>query len=331
MYGQPAPPRPFTVDVGGVRLTPGGFFDLIGMARSATTADPIYTHFGSIPLEETPAEALLSPAHSRVQLRGDATEGPLHFTGYVESDFLNPTRGETPYRWRQAWGAGRWGGWAVLGGKAWSLLRPNRAGVSSDVGMMNTLVVEPAYHVGLVGARGRQFRLSRAMGDYHAVFAWETAGNFVAKATVDKRFGHAELAGFTGRRGERGVSAAGVISVAGPVRWVSQHYWSRRAAAQALGVVPRGLSGGSVLEGIEISVTRRVELYGYAGWVWAGKSSGNHLVWEYTAGGSYRIPAESMHGAFLLGVQASRIDRELWTGQSGAMNYLISTFRFTFN
>jgi hypothetical protein len=259
--------KPLTVEIGGVRLTPGGFFDLIGMQRSSTVPDPIYTRFGNIPTEDTPGESLASAAHSRVQVRADHTEGPVQLTGYLESDFLNPVAGSAPYRWRQAWGAVRWGGWEILGGKAWSLLRPNRVGVASDVAVMNTLVIEPAYHVGIVGSRPRQFRLSRTIGDYHAVFAWETGGNFLAKGTVDKRFGHLELAALAGRHDQRGLSVAAVLRATHALHVVTQQYWSKHAAAQALGVVPNGVSGGSSLEGVEIDVTRRVLVYAYAGWV----------------------------------------------------------------
>jgi hypothetical protein len=325
---QTARHRPLIVEIGGIRLTPGGFLDLIGMERSATTPDPIYTRFGAIPLGDTPGETLVSPAHSRVQLRADHIEGPLQLTAYVESDFLNPVPGAAPYRWRQLWGAVRWGGWELLGGKAWSLLRPNRVGVASDAGLMNTLVIEPAYHVGIVGSRNRQFRLSRTIGDYHAVFAWETAGNFLAKATVDKPFGHLELAALAGRRDQRGLSAAAVLRASRTLHVVAQQYWSKHAAAQALGVVPNGLSGGSSLEGLELDLTRRLNIYGYAGWVWAGRSPGNHVVREYTAGGSYRIPVPSVHGVAIWGLQYSHMSRDLWTGQSGAMDYLLASFRW---
>ena len=230
-----------------MKLHPSGFFDIVGMGRTATTADNIFTHFGTIPLSDTPGETLGSVAHSRVQLRGDSTEGPVQLTGYVESDFLNPIRGETPYRWRQYWGAVRWGKWEVLGGKAWSMLRPNRFGVASDVGVMNTIVIEPSYHVGIVGSRNRQIRLARSMGDYHAVIAWETVGNFLFKATADKKFGHVEVVALKGHHAQRGISAAATLKVAGPVRFITQEYWSKGAASQALSVVPAGIDGGSAL------------------------------------------------------------------------------------
>src|SRR4051812_2774816 len=63
---------PLVVDIEGVKLRPGGFLDLMGMERSATTTDNVYTHFGAIPLTPTPGETLVSVSHSRVQLRGDS-------------------------------------------------------------------------------------------------------------------------------------------------------------------------------------------------------------------------------------------------------------------
>jgi hypothetical protein len=317
--------------IGGIHLKPGAFLELIGLTRTATTPDTISTHFGAIPLGDTSAESLWSARHSRLWLRGDRQAGPVALTFYLESDFLNPNLNQNPYRWRQYWGAARWGNWEISGGKEWSLLRPNRKGVQSETGLMNTLAIEPAYHVGLLGTRDRQFRLTRTIGDYHAVLAWETAGLFLAKAAADKKFGHVEIAALAGRREQRGISVAATLNLTGRVRFVTQEYWSKRAAYQALGVVPAALNGGSALEGVEFSATRHVDLYSYAGWVYADRSGGNRVVREYTAGGDYRIPAPSIHGAALFSLQFSRMDRALWTGQSGALFYAMYRFRFTFN
>ena len=53
-------------------------------------------------------------------------------TIYLESDFMNFTGGQSPYRWRQYWGQAQIGRWEILGGQAWSLLRTNRSGTASD-------------------------------------------------------------------------------------------------------------------------------------------------------------------------------------------------------
>jgi hypothetical protein len=324
--------QPLTLDFEGLKLRPGAFLDLIGLTRTATTPDTINTHFGAIPLVETPSESLWSPRHSRLWLRGDRATGPVTLTFYLESDFLNPNAGQSPYRWRQYWGAVHWRKWEISGGREWNLLRPNRFGVQSDTGTMNTLVPEPAYHVGLDGTRDRQFRLTRNFGDYNAVFAWQTNGLFLARVAVDKKFGHIELDSIlAGHHGQHGISAAAYLNVSKRVRVETQEYWSKRAAYQALGVVPTNVDGGNALEGLEFFLTPRIDAYAYAGWAYAARSGGNRVVREYTVGGDYRIPIPSLHGLALFSLQLSRMDRALWIGQSGVMSYAMYRFRYTFN
>jgi len=324
--------QPVTLDLEGLKLRPGAFLDLIGLTRTATTPDTINTHFGAIPLVDTPDETLWSPRHSRLWLRGDREEGPVTLTFYLESDFLNPNANQNPYRWRQYWGAVRWGKWEVSGGREWNLLRPNRIGVQSDTGTMNTLVPEPAYHVGLDGTRDRQVRLTRNFGDYNAVFAWQTNGLFLGRVAADKKFGHVELDSIlAGHHGQHGVSASAYLNVSKRVRYETQAYWSKRAGYQALGVVPANVDGGNLLQGVEFFVSPRVDLYGYAGWAYAERSGGNRVVREYTAGGDYRVPITGLHGAALFSLELSRMDRALWTNQSGAMFYAMYRFRYTFN
>jgi hypothetical protein len=324
--------QPLTLSVDGLKLRPGAFLDLIGLTRTATTPDTINTHFGAIPLVETPDESLGSPRHSRLWLRGDLAEGPVGVTFYLESDFLNPNANQNPYRWRQYWGAIHWGKWELSAGREWNLLRPNRFGVQSDTGTMNTLVPEPAYHVGLDGTRDRQVRLTRNFGDYNAVFAWQTNGLFLGRVAADKKFGHVELDSIlAGHHGQHGISAAAYLNVTRRLRYETQAYWSKRAAYQALGVVPANVDGGNVLQGLEFLFSSRVDVYTYAGWVYAERSTGNRVVREYTAGGDYRIPMASLRGVALFSLEFSRIDRAVWTGQSGAMFYAMYRFRYTFN
>ena len=324
--------EPLTLSVDGLKLRPGAFLDLIGLTRTATTPDTINTHFGAIPLVETPGESLWSPRHSRLWLRGDRSEGPVTVSFYLESDFLNPNAGQSPYRWRQYWAAIHWGKWELSAGREWNLLRPNRVGVESDTGTMNTLVPEPAYHVGLDGTRDRQVRLTRNFGDYNAVFAWQTNGLFLGRVAADKKFGHVELDSIlAGHHGQHGVSASAYLNVSKRVRYETQAYWSKRAGYQALGVVPANVDGGNLLQGVEFFVSPRVDLYGYAGWAYAERSGGNRVVREYTAGGDYRVPITGLHGAALFSLELSRMDRALWTNQSGAMFYAMYRFRYTFN
>src|SRR5690242_478772 len=281
--GEPQPPQ--WTD-GNLTVHPHGFLEVIGMSRSETTADSVSTHFGNIPLTDTPAEGVASIAHSRLMLNSDYTLPKLNgkFAVYLESDFLNSKADAAPFRWRQYWGAFRMGGWELLGGQAWSLLRPDRAGVETEKNLMNTDVIDPAYHVGIAGARKRQVRLSRALGKQHAAVVWESNGDFEAKLTTDRGAGHFEIAGLTGHQGRRAVQASGVVNVTSRVRLIAQQYAARRAINEALGFVPSGINGASTLEGIEAQARHDLEVYSYAGLVYADRSAGNRLVRQYSAG-----------------------------------------------
>ena len=326
-------PGPVLVHLGALTLRPTGFFESIGMSRSATTPDSVSTKFGKIPLSDTPGESLGTARHSRLMLKGDLPAGPVRFSAYLESDFMNFTARQSAYRWRQYWGQAQIGKWEILGGQAWSLLRPNRVGTASDEGTMNTDVIDPAYHVGLLGSRVRQIRVTRGMGIYKAALAWEGDGNLVAKIVRDSSHRHFELGGFGGRFGRRGVTAAASIGLAPRLRFTTQQYWSKRAAYQALGVVPAGINGVSTLEGLEAQVKRNLEVYSYAGLVYASRAdlSANRLVREWTAGINQKIGVPSARGSILMSLQYSHLDRAVWDGKAGAMDFVMYRFRYCFD
>lgn len=184
--------------------------------------------------------------HTATSLPGQAV-----FTTYLEADFLQPA-GQAPWRWRQYWGELSLGKWRLLGGQGWSLLRPNRFGIESDNDLLNTLVVEPAYHVGLTGARRRQVRLTRDLSHGNtAAFEWESGGRFQAKMTHDwGRRAHVEGALFTGTRNRLGFGISQVMSVKPRVRLVGEQFWSRGGGPEMLGILPPGVHAYSVLEGV---------------------------------------------------------------------------------
>lgn len=326
-------PGPVLLHLGALTLRPSGFLDMIGMSRSATTADSVSTKFGNIPLADTPDESIGSARHSRLMLKGGLAAGPVTFNGYLESDFMNFAAGQSSYRWRQYWGQAVIGKWEILGGQAWSLLRPNRVGTDSDKDMMNTDVIEPAYHVGLLGSRVRQIRVARTMGIYKAVVAWEGDGNVLTKIVRDKNRQHYELGGFVGRFGRLGVTASAVVSLTPRFRVVTQQYWSKRAAYQAIGGVPVGVNGVSTLEGFEAQVKKNLEVYSYTGLVYGSRagSSGNRLVREWTVGFNEKIGLPSLRAGLLMSLQYSHLDRAVWGGREGAMDYLMYRVRYTFN
>jgi len=322
--------EPHAITIGGVTLRPGGFLDVIGMARSASTPDSISTKFGSVPLSGTEGQAIVSLRNSRIQLMGDTSWHGVQFTGYFESDFLNTTLRQSDYRWRQYWGRVRFGKWEILGGQAWSLLRPNRKGIDSDRDMLHTEVIDAAYHVGLLGSRRRQFRFARSFGDYHAVFAWETQGEFLAKVTADKKFGHVEAAAFTGHRGRRGITASAAVKIAPRLRFVTQEYWSKRAIFEALGVIGAGPNGMASLEGLEFAPARNWQVYSYAGFVYGSHSAGNRIVREWTVGADRWLTLPDRMGALRFSLQYTKSDRLTWPGKSGDMDFVMYRMRYTF-
>jgi hypothetical protein len=324
------PPPPVRLSLGHLTLTPAGFLDVIGMSRSATTKDSVSTRFGSIPLTDTPSESVASTAHSRVQVKGDLPAGALRFGGYVESDFMNPAADSAPWRWRQYFGTARWGKWELLGGQGWSLLRPNRTGMASDRELMHTHVAEPAYQVGLAGVRRRQVRLTREFGKERAAVAWESNGDWIGKLASDRRIGHLEVAAFRGRYGRSGANAAAIVNVSRQVRLIGQQFWSRRDLAEALSLCPANVGGWASLAGVEVPFSNQVELYSYAGEVFAQRSAGNHTVRQFSAGLNIRRFRRELLGTVLLSIQYSYLDRHLWDGRSGAMHYLMYRMRYTF-
>src|SRR5947209_529679 len=95
--GAPEPQPPEWTD-GNLTVHPHGFLEVIGMSRSETTADSVSTHFGNIPLTDTPAEGVASIAHSRLMLNSDYALPKMNgkFAVYLESDFLNSKADAVP-------------------------------------------------------------------------------------------------------------------------------------------------------------------------------------------------------------------------------------------
>jgi hypothetical protein len=325
--GDPAD-APAYINWGALTLHPFGFIDLIGMSRSASTSDPVSTRFGHIPLGATDGQSIGSVRHSRMMLRGDWSGGGVKLTAYLEADLMNFTPGESPYHWRQYWGQMRVGRWEVLAGQAWSLLRPNRTGITSDLGMMNTNVIDPAYHVGLVGSRLRQIRAAYTGGQYKIAAAWEAGGNVVAKVARDGERTHFELSALTGRLGRRGAGASAVLGVSRRLQIVTQQFWAKRCAEEAMNVVPAGVNGLATIEGMEMRLPFGMEVYSYGGAVYGSRSADNRLVSEWTAGVDHQRAMPSLLGSLLLSVQYSRVGRAVWDGRSGSMDFVMVRARY---
>ncbi|MCX6620257.1 MAG: hypothetical protein NTY38_04115 [Acidobacteria bacterium] len=320
------------IHLGHLTLVPQAYFNAIGEWRSAATSDSVSTAFGQIPLNETYSQWIGSTRHSRLMLDAKLKFGALEFTTYLENDFMDFRPGQHAFRWRQYWERVRFGRWEVTGGAFWSLLRPNRHDIEPERELMNTVTVEPNYHVGLAGARRRQLRLGYQGDRWKAAVAWEGAyGLWVGKVARDRDRLHLEAAGFTGRAGQRGVMISEVFKLTPRLRITGQQFASRRALAEALSLVPRGVSGVSTVAGAEFSVTRRVELFSYGGVLYAERSNGNRLVRQYTMGVNHLVPSPVHFGSMVLSIQYSETDRALWQPRHGSMSYVQTRLRYIFN
>ncbi len=332
--GEPSEnPEPLLISIGSLTFKPTAFIEDVGVARSSTTPDSIATKFGNVPLNDSPGEFIHSARGSRLMLRGDLPAGALHFKVYLESDFLNFTPGQSAHHWRQYWGQASYGKWKILGGQAWSLLRSNRSGIASDVGIMATDVIDLGFHVGINGGRARQIRVTRELGKNQLAVAWEGNGNYLTKFVRDHNRSHYELGGFTGRNGQRGLAGSAIWSFNPRFRLVTIEYWNKRAACLSMGIAPVNANGFSTLEGLEVQVRRTVEIYSYAGLVYASRAveTGNRAVRQYTAGVNKVMQIPAMRGGVILSLQYSHIDRAVWNGKEGVLDFMMYRLRYTFN
>jgi hypothetical protein len=176
-------PTPLYFEIGRAKFTPGGFLDFTSIVRSTDVGSGIATAFGSIPYNNTTHGSLsefhFSAQYSRLSLKVDAAvTDSTSLTGYVETDFLGyqppnayVTANSNSLRMRVFWANIKHGKWDVLGGQQWSLLTPNRVGLSpytSD--LFFTYNEDPDFQVGLTWARQAQFRLT-----YHPTDKWAVA------------------------------------------------------------------------------------------------------------------------------------------------------------
>jgi hypothetical protein len=165
---------PLQFKLGDAYFTPVGFMDMTSVTRSTNPGSGIGTNFGSIPYSNAQGGALsetfLSPQNSRIGMRVDTGFGNYKVQGYWESDFLgqigSPPNGglavsSNPFvfRLRLYWVDVQKGPFEFLAGQSWSLLTPNRRGISplpSDV--LYTQDMDVNYQLGLVWARNPGFR-----------------------------------------------------------------------------------------------------------------------------------------------------------------------------
>jgi len=167
---------PAFIRLGSTCLVPVGFMDLTALWRDKNAGSSLGSNFGSVPYNNTVngnlSEFRFTPQNSRIGFRFDGDWKGTHFMGYNEFDFLG-TGGATNYtvtngafvpRLRLYWVDVRKGAWEFLAGQSWSMLTPNRSGISALPGnLFYSQVIDVNYMAGLTWTRQPGMRVL-----YHA-------------------------------------------------------------------------------------------------------------------------------------------------------------------
>lgn len=171
---QPSMPieeAPLSLKIGSTYITPIGFMDLTWVGRTTNVGSGIGTNFGSIPLNTAPGYHLkddqFSVQNSRIGARFDALVGGASVLGYWESDFLgnqpaniDVSSNSATFRLRLFYVDVKKGAFEVLGGQSWSMMTPNRKGISPiPADIFYSQDVDVNYQVGLTWARQSGIRV----------------------------------------------------------------------------------------------------------------------------------------------------------------------------
>ena len=175
----PTGQSPLSFKIGTADFTPLGFLDFTGVYRSTLNGGDIGSSFGSFPYSNAASgqlsETRFSTKNSRLGLRIDSKVGDWKVLGYVETDFLgnaatnvNVASNSDVLRMRVFFVDLKSGQWEFLAGQDWSMMTPNRKGLSPIPGdIFFTQDVDTNYQVGLVWGRTPQVRAV-----YHATDEW---------------------------------------------------------------------------------------------------------------------------------------------------------------
>ncbi len=139
------PESPLQIRIGLATITPVGFMDLTNTYRSTASGAGYATNFGSYPYNNTAAGRLtedrFSAGNSRIGFRVDALYHDIHVLGYYEGDFVGGvgngalntqvTSNSLLYRIRLYWVDLRKNKLEFLAGQSWSMMTPNRNGISA--------------------------------------------------------------------------------------------------------------------------------------------------------------------------------------------------------
>jgi hypothetical protein len=159
-------PSPLQIQIGNTTIMPVGFMDATAYWRSTDAGGSIGSSFGSIPYNNAATSKLsemrFSPQNSRIGFRVDGNWNGTYFLAYNEMDFLGTsgtnnlsvTNGAFVPRLRLFWVDVRKGQWEILAGQSWSMLTPNRKGISALPGdLFYSQVTDVNYMAGLTWTR----------------------------------------------------------------------------------------------------------------------------------------------------------------------------------
>ena len=133
---------PTYIRLGNTCLIPIGFMDMTTVWRDKNAGSSFGSNYGSVPYNNTTnaqnSEFRFTPQNSRIGFRIDGDWKGTHFIGYNEMDFLGTsgstsitvTNGAFVPRLRLFWVDVRRSKVEFLAGQSWSMLTPNRNGIS---------------------------------------------------------------------------------------------------------------------------------------------------------------------------------------------------------
>jgi hypothetical protein len=210
---------PLSIRIGASEFTPFGFMDFTTLYRSTLNGGDIGSSFGSIPYANAAnsklSETRFSAKNSRIGLRVDSTVADAKVLGYLEEDFLgnaatniNVASNSDVLRMRVYFVDVQKNGWEFLAGQDWSMMTPNRKGISPIPGdIFFTQNVDTSYQVGLVWGRTPQVRAV-----YHPNKEWAFG---VSLENPDQYVGGAVVlpAGFTGTQVDAGANGTATPNV----------------------------------------------------------------------------------------------------------------------
>ncbi len=166
---------PLNFRIGSVAFTPSGHMEFAAVVRDRAVGSGIATNYGSIPFADTVSGQLreyqFSSQTSRLGLQLDSRVGGTSVRGYLETDFLGivpgnvaVTSNSATLRLRLFWADLRKRQFEFLAGQAFTMMTPNRRGLSAASGdLFLPQVIDPNLHVGMLWNRNPQLRFV-----YHA-------------------------------------------------------------------------------------------------------------------------------------------------------------------